>query len=157
VSAFSILCRRKRTYYFYRRNEDYQTALVVVKYITWNSVSRCGKLSGTENMSEPKPIEAEKRGGSCAPAAGSASGSYITFEPLAPNPATKRWAVMSKDQGSQIGSVSWYGPWRKYCFMPMASTVFEQVCLREIAEFIERETKSHRASKNAIVEGLVTR
>ena len=31
-------------------------------------------MAGTENMSESKPIESEKRGGSCAPAACSASG-----------------------------------------------------------------------------------
>ncbi len=75
------------------------------------------------------------------------TGSFITFEPLTPNPSTKRWAVMSKDKGEQIGTVAWYGAWRKYCFMPAANTVFEQVCLRDIANFCENETKLHRLSK----------
>ena len=72
---------------------------------------------------------------------------FITFEPLTPNPATKRWAVMPKDGSSQIGAVSWHGPWRKYCFFPVPSTVFEQVCLRDIADFCERETRLHRSAK----------
>jgi len=40
-----------------------------------DKLSHCrptASVAGTENMSEPKPIEAETRGGSCAPATGSA-------------------------------------------------------------------------------------
>ncbi len=73
--------------------------------------------------------------------------SWIRFEELTPNPATKRWAVMPKDGSAQIGMVKWYGPWRKYCFQPSSNTVFEQVCLREIAQFCETETKSHIQGK----------
>lgn len=72
---------------------------------------------------------------------------YITFEELTPAPATKRWAVMSKDQRAQIGMVKWYGPWRKYCFFPMGNTVFEWVCLSEIADFCEAQTLVHRQAK----------
>lgn len=75
------------------------------------------------------------------------SATWIRFDELTPNPATKRWAVMPKDGSAQIGMVSWYGPWRKYCFFPMASTVFEWVCLREIAEFCESQTVLHRLDK----------
>lgn len=72
---------------------------------------------------------------------------HITFEELTPNAATRRWAVMPKDRSQQIGGISWYGPWRKYCFFPMYQTVYEQVCLREIAAFCENQTKLHRAEK----------
>lgn len=105
-------------------------------------------------MTEKEINEASGRGTKMAqpcraPSDGSETASYITFKvkELTPNPATKRWAVMSKDQGSQIGMVSWYGPWRKYCFFPMASTVYEQVCLRDIANFCESQTKAHREAK----------
>jgi len=84
---------------------------------------------------------------SFAAPAGSATGTFIEFVPTAPNPKTKRWAVRSKDQGAQIGTVGWHGPWRKYCFMPLGNTVFEQVCLREVADFCEAETKRHREQK----------
>jgi hypothetical protein len=73
---------------------------------------------------------------------------YITFDPLPPAKLTKRWAVRPKDDG-YLGMVSWYGPWRKYCFFPMGNTVYEQVCLREIADFCESETKLHRELKTA--------
>ena len=49
-----------------------------------------------------------------------------------------------------IGLVHWYGPGRKYCFFPIAETVFEQVCLREIAAFCEDQTKLHRESKKTL-------
>ncbi len=69
---------------------------------------------------------------------------WIRFEELPPAPKTKRWAVISKDQEITIGAVTWFGPWRKYCFHPEMGTVFEQVCLREIADFCESETLKHR-------------
>jgi len=72
--------------------------------------------------------------------------SFIIFEQRKPKPKTKVWAVLSKD-GGQIGTVCWYGPWRKYCFVPMDGTVFEQVCLREIAQFCENATRQHREDK----------
>mgnify|MGYP001613370893 CR=1 FL=1 len=79
-----------------------------------------------------------------APVIGSAA--WIRFDELTPNPSTKRWSVMTKD-GTQIGMVKWYGPWRKYCFFPMAETVYEQVCLRDIARFCEEESIKHRKLK----------
>ena len=70
-------------------------------------------------------------------------GTYITFAERPPKPKTKVWAVLSQG-GAEIGTVCWYGPWRKYCFMPAYSSVFEQVCLREIAQFCETETRNHK-------------
>jgi hypothetical protein len=70
--------------------------------------------------------------------------SFITFEPLRPNPNTKVWGVVAKDGGATLGKVKWFGRWRKYAFFAEADTVFEQVCLRDIANFCETETKRHR-------------
>ena len=77
------------------------------------------------------------------PASRSAAGTYIKFVPMKPKPKTKVWSVAS-NEGDMIGVVSWYGPWRKYCYSPHACTVYEQVCLREIAAFCEAQTKFHR-------------
>ncbi len=74
-------------------------------------------------------------------------GTFITFEEIAPNPKTKRWAAVNKQTRGTVGTVVWYGPWRKYCFCPADNTVFEQVCMREIAQFIEDQTQAHRKSK----------
>lgn len=60
---------------------------------------------------------------------------------------TKRWAVTTLD-GTPLGQVRWYNPWRRYCFMPQDHTcVFEQVCLREIADFVETKTREHKEAR----------
>lgn len=58
---------------------------------------------------------------------------------------TARWVVYAKG-GGQLGSVSWYPRWRCYAFFPQGG-VFERGCLREIADFCEKETQQHRARK----------
>lgn len=68
---------------------------------------------------------------------------WIKFAECPPNRKTKRWVVLTLD-GSPIGEVSWYGPWRKYCFFPGIDTVYEQVCLRDIADFCEAQSLEHK-------------
>lgn len=63
---------------------------------------------------------------------------------------TSVWAVLSLDGSKKLGHVSWYGAWRKYSFMPYGMTVFEQECLRYIADFCEAQTKAHRSKPKAI-------
>lgn len=63
---------------------------------------------------------------------------------------THFWSVIPKSGGPEIGEVKWYGPWRKYCFLAIGSAVFEEVCLREIAEFVQAKTKEYRAAKKAL-------
>lgn len=46
---------------------------------------------------------------------------------------------------ANLGHISWFPRWRKYVFEPNPNRViFEETCLRDIAEFIEAETKSHK-------------
>jgi hypothetical protein len=71
-------------------------------------------------------------------------GTYIRFVEDTSAAKTNRWEVVTSE-GTIIGRISWYAPWRKYCFSPREDTVYEQVCLREIADFCERETKAHKA------------
>ena len=75
------------------------------------------------------------------------SRSFITFEPLAPNPNTKVWAVVAKDGGAPLGKVKWFGRWRKYSFFAEPDTIFEEHCLRDIANFCQNQTVEHRAEK----------
>lgn len=66
---------------------------------------------------------------------------------------TDRWAVLPKeDDPIAIGMVSWYPSWRKYVFSPKANTVFEEDCLRDIADFCEAKTKEHRAVRKAAMK-----
>lgn len=38
--------------------------------------------------------------------------------------------------GGKLGTVKWYGRWRRYCFYPCEAT-FSADCLRDIATFLE--------------------
>jgi len=69
---------------------------------------------------------------------------WIRFEESKPNPKTKVWNVLALDGDVILGRVSWFGRWRKYCFFPSPECVFEQDCLRDIALFIEDQTKAQR-------------
>lgn len=78
-------------------------------------------------------------------------GTHIRFADMGKSDSGKThvWAVVEKQNGEALGVVKWYGPWRGYCFWPKPweQTIFEQVCLREIADFIVARTAEHRQSQ----------
>ena len=58
---------------------------------------------------------------------------------------TKIFEVVTNEDKMQIlGYISWDGPWRKYIFQSVAHTKFEEVCMRDIADFIQEQTKQHK-------------
>ena len=71
-------------------------------------------------------------------------GTHIIFSPAPPKAKTRVWWVLSKYEDAQLGWIAWYGRWRKYAFYPKENTLYEEVCLREIAEFCERKTSDHK-------------
>lgn len=75
---------------------------------------------------------------------------WIRFEEDTP-PAwkTKAWRVVNTQHGAFLGWVKWWGGWRRYCFFPGDGTIFEQDCLRDIAEFCEAKTREHKEKKEA--------
>jgi hypothetical protein len=74
------------------------------------------------------------------------SGTHIAFVPNGPSSTGKTftWTVEPKDGGSTLGDVKWFSRWRKYSLYPAPRCLFEQTCLREIAEFIEDRTREQR-------------
>jgi hypothetical protein len=73
---------------------------------------------------------------------------WIKFvETYVPHRKTKTWQVMTKDNVSTLGTVKWYGAWRKYCFFPAGETVFEEQCLSDIRNFIVQKTIDHKEGK----------
>jgi hypothetical protein len=48
-----------------------------------------------------------------------------------------------------LGSIAWFGRWRKYAFCPAAECTFEEVCMEEISLFIREETRAHMAQARA--------
>lgn len=82
-------------------------------------------------------------------------GKWIRFEEGPPSASgkTRTWSVVQREWGSgAIGEVAWYAPWRKYVFEPRSSIVFEQICLRDIADFIEARTREQRAVRMPEIE-----
>lgn len=62
---------------------------------------------------------------------------WIEFkETIAPG-STKRFHVVTKDNGAIIAMIKWYPSWRKYSFFPYQNTVFETQCLKDIVSFID--------------------
>jgi hypothetical protein len=72
---------------------------------------------------------------------------WIRFEDSGPSRSgkTREWDVLPfEGNGRELGTIKWYGPWRKYCFCPVANVVFEQDCLRCIADFCAAKTAEHK-------------
>jgi len=51
---------------------------------------------------------------------------------------TKIWVVIGN--GIELGNILFFGRWRKYCFYPRSNTLFDHLCLFEIADFCKKET-----------------
>ncbi len=56
---------------------------------------------------------------------------------------TEIWEVRTADHSQLLGEVRWFARWRRYVLFPTPGTVFEPTCLRDIANFCERETQEH--------------
>ena len=52
---------------------------------------------------------------------------------------TDKWRVESIKTRQVIGLIEWYSPWRRYTLYPVAGTIFDANCLRDIATFMEIE------------------
>lgn len=71
-------------------------------------------------------------------------GSYVWFLHVpVEGRKTLCWDVMS-DAGERLGGISWFARWRKYAFFPAHGSIYEEVCLREIAFFINERTTEHK-------------
>lgn len=51
---------------------------------------------------------------------------------------TNIWIVIGND--IELGRIGFFGRWRKYCFYPSVNTLFDHLCLIEIADFCKKET-----------------
>jgi hypothetical protein len=78
---------------------------------------------------------------------------HIRMVPTGNTGKTLIWEVMTQDGGKDpgggiwLGEVKWFGRWRGYAFFPEMNTIYEQKCMREIADFIEERNREHRKAK----------
>ena len=77
-------------------------------------------------------------------------GKYLAVQkhPADPGGRTYRWQVLGA-RGDVLGWISWFARWRQYCFDPRESTTYNNLCLRDLAAFIERVNSEHRAARAA--------
>lgn len=75
--------------------------------------------------------------------------SFLQFQETGKSESGKTKIVtVSNVVGLLIGSIRWYGPWRKYTFQPGSTDmVFDHLCLRDIADYCEKMTNQHRSSQ----------
>ena len=74
---------------------------------------------------------------------------YLHFAYYGTKGKTHVWQVANKQSGDVLGLVSWYGPWRQYCFDPHEGTVYSAECLRDIATFCQERMNEHRGAKGS--------
>lgn len=60
---------------------------------------------------------------------------------------TRRWRVESKNSGTLLGRISWYGPWRNFVFYPEDDTLFNVGCLMDINAFMTDAYTDWRLTK----------
>ena len=66
---------------------------------------------------------------------------YIRIEEISQKPKTSVYTVFNSKDGSYLGTIEWYGPWREYCFMPTIDCVFCSQCLTDIIDFIKNHAR----------------
>ncbi len=64
---------------------------------------------------------------------------YINFVLMKEGAKTNVWHVAAKGLNEKLGEIKWFSHWRKYAFFPSDGTVYEDDCLKDIAEFIEQQ------------------
>ena len=69
---------------------------------------------------------------------------FIDEGPVTKSGKTHLWKVIALNDGAMLGYVRWYGAWRKYSFYPLATTLYESTCLRDLAQFCDERTREHR-------------
>ena len=77
---------------------------------------------------------------------------YISFVNVPPNNSrirTEVWTVLNNRSGDVLGEISFSTGWRQYCFFPEWNCQFNNTCLREIVEQIERLNVEQRTARVA--------
>lgn len=73
---------------------------------------------------------------------------YLSFEEsksVAKNRISKVFNVTSRTNGSHLGRVYFRPQWRKYVFEPASNTLYDAVCLSQIAGFCDGQTDAWRS------------
>lgn len=64
----------------------------------------------------------------------------IEFKEIGKSSSGKTSIFSVKGNEIYLGKVSFFGRWRKYCFYPESNTLFDHLCMNEIADFCKEQT-----------------
>lgn len=64
---------------------------------------------------------------------------FVEVTPSTRRVLTRKWSVLSLT-GAALGLIRWKASWRKYTFEPCAETVYDAVCLIQIANWCITQT-----------------
>jgi len=63
---------------------------------------------------------------------------HFTEEPRMDVNRKSTWFCRNNKSKAILGTVTWYGPWRRYVF-EAEDAVFDHNCLRDIADFLQHQ------------------
>jgi len=69
----------------------------------------------------------------------------IIFTGDTPSGKTSVYTVLSRSRGQVLGIISWFSPWRQYCFAPANNIVCSSSCLDLVVEFLKEINKAHKS------------
>jgi len=69
---------------------------------------------------------------------------HIHFIKVDQKPRTSVWTCRNNRTGGELGRIRWYGPWRQYCYFPVAQAVYSQGCLQDICSFLAELAKERK-------------
>lgn len=77
--------------------------------------------------------------------------SYLDIVDMGDSPSgkTKVWFIYSHLHGDVLGEVRWMGRWRQYSLFVRPDTIWNDACLREVADFLIKANSEHRAARQA--------
>lgn len=71
---------------------------------------------------------------------------FINFIQVPSSGKTEVYTVETK-ACLPIGTIKWYGSFRKYCFFPNANTVWDTSCLNDVIYFMSKLQREYEAGK----------
>ena len=76
-------------------------------------------------------------------------GTWIKCVLVNKKPKTDVWMIQTQETNTLLGYIKWFPQWRKYAFFPEPHTVYEALCLEDIARFTRKLTEAHKNVTNS--------
>lgn len=79
---------------------------------------------------------------------------YIHFVKVERKAKTSVWECRNNRSGSVLGIVKWYSQWREYCYFPYECSLYNDSCLNDIANFLNKITRAHKKGNPQLHEAV---